>query len=150
MTQIGPEPLAANLACVFVYGTLKRGFPNFEAHLDHARFMGKAVTTTPYRLVMAGRWRTPMMINENGEGAHIWGELFAVDPSTLAKLDQLEQIGEPGGYIVAQTTVLLQPSATALKALTYLKQPDDIGSVVETLTDHYPLDPQYVPPRNRN
>lgn len=57
---------------IFVYGTLKQGFPNF--HFMHnpkngvAKFVCNAVTVKKYPLVVAGTAKIPFILNQEGIG----------------------------------------------------------------------------------
>lgn len=134
---------------VFVYGTLKRGFPNFDAHMQTAEFVGAARTVTAYPLVIGGSWRTPYLIDEPGNGHRVAGEIFAVDGQTLALLDQLEGLDHPKGY--HRTTIALEliPSQATMNAEVYLKHRDRIDSITAILDGTYALDPGYVIPSLR-
>ena len=75
---------------VFVYGTLKRGFPNHEVGLAGQRFLGRFHTAEAYPLVVAGRWFSPVLLAEPGHGHRVHGEVFAVGDDVLTDLDRLE------------------------------------------------------------
>lgn len=81
---------------VFVFGTLKRGFPLHARGLGGAVFVGRARTVRGYPLVIAGPWFAPMMLDEPGRGHRVEGELFEVDAAVLDRLDKLESVGRPG------------------------------------------------------
>ncbi|KAF0720525.1 Aste57867_244 [Aphanomyces stellatus] len=87
---------------VFVYGTLKRDFPNYALYLGpaeerkKAKFVGEAVTCTAYPLVVGGDRCVPFLLSLPGEGVPIAGEVYSVDPTTLEALDILEGISS--GY----------------------------------------------------
>jgi len=81
---------------VFTYGTLKRGFSNHQllqelASTGDASFVGAAVTASPLPLV-CGPYRVPFLLNLPGEGDRVAGELYAVTPRGLARLDDLEGV----------------------------------------------------------
>jgi gamma-glutamylaminecyclotransferase len=76
---------------LFTYGTLRRGEPNHPL-LVRARFLGEAATPPRYALVDLGPF--PAMI-AGGQTAVV-GEVYAVDETTLARLDILE--GHPSFY----------------------------------------------------
>jgi gamma-glutamylaminecyclotransferase len=86
---------------VFVFGTLKRGFPLHEQGLSRAKFLGIFRTRECYPMLIAGPWFAPMMFNEPGIGYHVVGELYESGDDTIAKLDRLESIGIPGNLCVA-------------------------------------------------
>ncbi|WP_184401331.1 gamma-glutamylcyclotransferase [Rhizobium sp. BK650] len=51
---------------VFIYGTLKRGFPLFEKGLVGARYLDDVETVEPYPLYIAASFYGPMMLNRRG------------------------------------------------------------------------------------
>ena len=57
---------------VFVYGTLKRGFPNHYLIEDEkygkAEFVSNGVTTDRYPLVVATTFGIPAMLSKPGDG----------------------------------------------------------------------------------
>ena len=85
---------------VFVFGTLKRGFPLHDTVLSDSTFLGDYKTRQPYPMVVAGPWFAPMMFDEPGEGLQVIGELYEVGDGILAALDRLESISEPGNLRV--------------------------------------------------
>lgn len=92
---------------IFVYGTLKRGFPN-AAGLDGQRFLGAARTLDAWPLVVGGQWFSPSMLPERGVGHRVAGELWEVDAATLAALDRLESTHLPTGY--RREAVMVEPT----------------------------------------
>jgi gamma-glutamylaminecyclotransferase len=72
---------------LFVYGTLKRGMKNHH-FLAGQEFLGTATTLPLYRLYSLG-WH-PGMVVDIESGLEVTGELWAVDETTLAKLDEYE------------------------------------------------------------
>jgi gamma-glutamylaminecyclotransferase len=83
---------------IFVYGTLKKGFPNYDRYMQSAEKLGNYQTVENYPLVLIGKRYLPCMINAPGEGQQIEGELYEVDDDCLKKLDALERIKKPDGY----------------------------------------------------
>jgi len=82
---------------VFVFGTLKEGFPNFAANRG-VRVPGVFRTRERYPLYLVGARCSPWLIDLPGEGAHVCGQVFAVDAAALAAMDALERVTEPDGY----------------------------------------------------
>lgn len=82
---------------IFVYGTLKQGFPNF--HFMHnpkngvAKFVCNAVTVKKYPLVVAGTAKIPFILNQEGIGERVCGEIFEVDEQMQKCLDNIERVG---------------------------------------------------------
>ncbi|MDY0002075.1 MAG: gamma-glutamylcyclotransferase family protein [Polyangia bacterium] len=102
---------------VFVYGTLRRDEPNHRL-LASATFVGEASTEPSFELVSLGPF--PAMVA--GGWTSVTGEVYEVDPKTLAALDRLE--GAPSFYhrhsvrledgTVAQTYLLPTDQARGL------------------------------------
>jgi gamma-glutamylaminecyclotransferase len=105
---------------VFVFGTLKRGFPLHERGLSGATFLGDYRTRERFPMLIAGPRFAPMMLNEPGLGCHVLGELYEVDERTMADLDQLESVGQPGNLRVP---IEVEPAGggPALSAFAYMK-----------------------------
>lgn len=74
---------------VFVYGTLRRGQRNHHL-LRRATFLGEARTRPIYRLVDLGPY--PGLCDWPENGFAVQGEVWQVDPATLALLDALEEV----------------------------------------------------------
>ncbi|KAG1360901.1 putative gamma-glutamylcyclotransferase [Cocos nucifera] len=82
---------------VFVYGTLKRDFPNYGLIEDlirsgDASFVAAGRTATRLPLVV-GPWGIPFLLPIPGSGRRVSGELFAVSACGLGRIDYLEGIG---------------------------------------------------------
>ncbi|KAK6118470.1 hypothetical protein DH2020_047737 [Rehmannia glutinosa] len=87
---------AANPVLIFTYGTLKQGFSN-HALLQDMMSTGDATFLGSYRTVhtlplVCGPYRVPFLINLPGRGHRVSGELYAVSPAALAKMDELEGV----------------------------------------------------------
>ncbi len=86
----------------FAYGTLQRGFPNHAAFADAlGEPLGRYRTVDAYPLVVPRRpactnpgcrfvHRMCVLLPDRGAGLPVEGELFAVEPFTLERLDLLE------------------------------------------------------------
>eukprot|EP00186_Timspurckia_oligopyrenoides_P000569 CAMPEP_0182448244 /NCGR_PEP_ID=MMETSP1172-20130603/25296_1 /TAXON_ID=708627 /ORGANISM="Timspurckia oligopyrenoides, Strain CCMP3278" /LENGTH=151 /DNA_ID=CAMNT_0024645039 /DNA_START=146 /DNA_END=602 /DNA_ORIENTATION=- len=77
---------------VFVYGTLKKSFPNSHL-LKDAEYVGEYVTLDQYPLVVGGPWFSPYLLNVCGAGERVFGEVYKVSDHELEDLDQLENVG---------------------------------------------------------
>ena len=108
---------------VFVYGTLKEGFPNFHVNKG-ARIPGVFATIERFPLYLVGERSVPWMIDEPGQGERIAGELFEVDAAGLARMDALEGTAEPDGYRRRRIAVapVAGEGAAAIDAWAYLKE----------------------------
>ena len=96
---------------VFIYGTLKRGFPSHSAGTENIPSIGHFRTVEAFPLVVGGKWSSPYLIDEPGEGYCIFGEVFEVDDQGLEKLDRMEGTHLPNGYRFADLT---NPAITTL------------------------------------
>lgn len=104
---------------VFVFGTLKQGFPNFA--VNQGRRIGAAFRTVQrHPLVLMGPRHVPWMIDSPGSGEHVAGEVYAVDAAALAAMDDLEGVGLPDGYHRKALQVQGSDAAVVL-AQAYLK-----------------------------
>ncbi|GMS87381.1 hypothetical protein PENTCL1PPCAC_9556, partial [Pristionchus entomophagus] len=87
-----PEDMP-NTHRVFVYGTLKKGQPNYAVMSEtegsyRARGAGRSVHAFP--LVVGTQFNIPFVLAKRGEGEPILGEIYEVDDKKLAILDALE------------------------------------------------------------
>ena len=82
---------------VFVFGTLKEGFPNFATNKG-ARVAGDFVTVERYPLYLVGERFSPWLIDAAGEGERVVGQVFEVDEATLVAMDELERVTKADGY----------------------------------------------------
>jgi gamma-glutamylaminecyclotransferase len=116
---------------VFVYGTLKEGFPNFGTNTG-TRVAGTFLTAERYPFYLVGERCVPWMINAPGQGEHVVGQVFEVQPEALERMDTLERVNEPEGYERIQITVTSQSGAprTELTVHTYLMPPRRLEGAV--------------------
>ncbi|MEL6373026.1 MAG: gamma-glutamylcyclotransferase family protein [Pseudomonadota bacterium] len=155
------DRVGASRHLVFVYGTLKRGYPNHVPDRDGERFIGNARTLHAYPLVSTGRWHIVVLVDEAGRGERVEGELFELDEAALARWDDLESVHLPDGYVrLAIPVESLDPlpvedrgdppqSGSALAAWAYLKPRARLGDVHKEFGARYPHDPDYVPRARR-
>ena len=83
---------------LFVFGTLKAGFPNFAINRGR-RVPGRFRTEAAYPLFLVGERQVPWMLDAAGTGFAVLGELYDVDAPALREMDALERVGQPGGYV---------------------------------------------------
>jgi gamma-glutamylaminecyclotransferase len=114
---------------LFVYGTLKKGFPNHENYMESAKPLGKYRTIEKYPLVLCGARYVPCMIDSPGKGHHVDGEVYEVDDECLNRIDALERIQDSDGY--RRIVILVSPSEginqDIKEALAYLLPPGQIA-----------------------
>ena len=96
---------------IFVYGSLQRGQRN-HGYLMGSRFVGAARTEAQYALVPVGEYVGLV----SGGTQEIAGEVWSVSPSTVRRLDELENV-ESGLY--ERTAVHLQPPFRGVQAYVY-------------------------------
>lgn len=131
---------------VFVYGTLKRGFPNAH-YMTGATFLGPARTVVTYPLVVGGTWFTPYLMPEPGEGLRVSGELWEVPDAMMPALDDLESVHLPTGYRRTMIAVEQDTGATA-EAWTYFRERRHIAIIHTGPLDDY-QDQRYVASQDR-
>lgn len=139
---------------VFVYGTLKQGFPNFFRNSGR-RIGGTYRTQRPYPLYVVqlpNEDRAPWLVDLPGQGQQVAGEVYTVDTALLAAMDTFEEVGLPGGYVRAQIAVqALEAPHTVLHVQAYLKPPAQLvpgqpregpfAAYTEALAVGYRIDP---------
>jgi gamma-glutamylaminecyclotransferase len=107
---------------VFVYGTLKEGFPNF--HINHGRRLpGEFITVERYPFYILGPTHLPWLLQQAGQGQAVRGQVYEVDDSALAAMDVLEQIDEPGWYHRDRIAVRLAEGGDAIEVFVYFGTP---------------------------
>lgn len=137
---------------VFVYGTLKRGYPNAHVGMPRATFLGNYRTVERYPLVIGGRWFVPNLLDEPGSGFQVTGEAYAVDETVLAELDNLESTHVPTGYRRLEIAVepLNAESPSLGTVWTYLRDRQHVDSIHDGPMETYPLDMRYVSSAQRS
>jgi gamma-glutamylaminecyclotransferase len=116
-----------NLNPIFVFGTLKSGFPNHH-YLNGKTCLGTHTTLHSYQLFLVGERHSPWMIERQGQGEKVQGEVYLVDNSTLDELDQLERVNFEDGYQRQSIQVEKHRSGAVMDAWTYLKNPLQLSS----------------------
>ena len=102
---------------LFLYGSLKRGFPNNRL-LEGQRFLGEATTRPRYRLYDVGEY--PALLPVTDGGIAIRGEVWEVDTTALVALDRYECLHK--GLYTRQAIQLEGPfEATGVEAYLYLR-----------------------------
>jgi gamma-glutamylaminecyclotransferase len=111
---------------VFVFGTLKEGFPNFATNRG-VRVAGAFRTCAAYPLYLVGERHVPWLVNSPGAGVRVSGEIFRVDGAALAAMDRLERVAEPDGYRREVLEIEGGDSPELLLAYAYVKQPGQLA-----------------------
>lgn len=81
MSEIGKKIWIAT------YGTLKKGYNNYELHLTNSTYIGSGTTQDKYPLIIKDM---PYLIEEVGAGHQIEVDIFTIDQQVLERLDELE------------------------------------------------------------
>ncbi|XP_062213930.1 putative gamma-glutamylcyclotransferase At3g02910 [Phragmites australis] len=128
-----PLPLPPRRTLVFTYGTLKRGFSNHVLLQELARggdasFVGAATTASRLPLV-CGPYRVPFLLNLPGSGHRVAGELYAVTPRGLARLDELEGVSRAHYEQLPVTVDLAEGGCARVDALAYYAHRDYAGEL---------------------
>jgi len=110
---------------VFIFGTLKEGFPNFEKNKG-IRFGHEFETKARYPLYLVGARHSPWLVLDKGNGHNIQGQVFKVSDEALAEMDKLERISAPDGYRRIEITVLAKDSGEEFVVFTYAKPVEQI------------------------
>jgi len=134
---------------VFIYGTLKRGFPNDITHMNDVRLVGRFRSVVAYTLVIGGKWFSPYLIAEPGEGYKVFGEVIEVDDRGLEKLDRMEGTHVANGYRRIRIAIEHGDDHAFFEAWTYVKARNAIEGIHSEPMEEYMLDPRYVIPANR-
>lgn len=109
---------------VFVYGTLKEGFPNFHRNPGQ-RVPGTYRTRQPfpfYVVQLPVEDRAPWLMNSPGQGVQVSGQVFEVDAATLQAMDVFEEVGLPTGYVRVELELeAIDQGGPVLHAHAYMK-----------------------------
>lgn len=133
---------------VFVFGTVKQGFPLHRQGLgDTPRRLADCRTVERFPMFIASAWYAPMMMNEPGLGCQIVGELYQVDHQRLLLIDQIESVGLPGNFRV-RILVKALDQGTVCFANAYMKSRELASPVHSGLLGDY-QDRRFVPPERR-
>jgi gamma-glutamylaminecyclotransferase len=109
---------------VFVFGTLKEGFPNFSRN-SGVRVPGTYATALAFPFHLVGERFSPWMMDSPGLGHHVRGQLFDIDAAGLREMDLLERVGKPDGYVRRRISIqrVDDLAACEVEAFVYLKPP---------------------------
>lgn len=121
------------MTLLFVYGTLKEGFCNFELNQGR-RIPGDFSTVERFQLYVLGPFSLPWMVEADGQGLQVKGQLYEVTEEQLSQLDEFERVHEPGW--LTRKPILVRasssPSVDPVQAYVYLGDPE----AVRTQTIH--------------
>ena len=126
---------------VFVFGTLKEGFPNYKINKG-SRLEGSYLTKNRYPLYLIGKRFSPWLMLDKGKGHNVRGQVFTVNDATLAEMDKLERINELDGYRRIEMTVISEKSGEELVVFAYGKPVEQLDSfdIKQELNGEYKLE----------
>lgn len=107
---------------VFVFGTLKEGFPNAGTNKG-SRVAGEFLTRNRYPLYLVGERYSPWLVLSEGEGLQVRGQVFMVDEATLVDMDRLERTHQVDGYRRIQIPVFAESTNEEMQVFVYVKPP---------------------------
>jgi gamma-glutamylaminecyclotransferase len=118
---------------LFIYGTLKSDEPNHNVLVNGgddisdlvendesfkpAKLIGNATTIHQYPLVIASRYNIPFLLDSQGKGHCIQGEVYEVNDLMIKILDDFE--GHPNYYKRRQESVQMANDASVIHCWTY-------------------------------
>ena len=94
---------------VAVYGTLKKGYSNYNHYLTSSKHLGKGETKDKYPLLISG---LPYLIEDKGKGHNVEVDVFKVSGTVMASLDRLE--GHPNWYRRKQIEIKMKDGKVLL------------------------------------
>ena len=117
---------------VFVFGTLKEGFPNSRTNKG-SRVAGEFFTINRYPLYLVGERYSPWLVLSEGEGFQVRGQVFTVDEATLGDMDRLERIHQADGYRRVQVQVFSESTNEEMQVFVYVKPPRQLEGMLVQL-----------------
>ena len=129
---------------IFIYGTLKRGYPNHDKYLKDQNYLGEYRTVECYPLVIANKWFAPVLIHEPGEGNQIIGELYRINNNKLHELDRLEHTNHVQGYTRIVIDIQNIRNLKFSHAFTYAKKRSQVADISSEYLSEY-IDRKYIP-----
>jgi len=114
---------------VFLFGTLKRGFPNSSKNKG-SLVSGDFLTKNRYPLYLVGERYSPWLILSRGDGFQIRGQVFMVDEASLADIDRLERIDQADGYHRVQIPVISESTNEEMRVYVYGKLPQQLEGML--------------------
>nr|XP_054762180.1 putative gamma-glutamylcyclotransferase CG2811 [Lytechinus pictus] len=98
---------------LFLYGTIKSDQPNHsfipKEDPQRCRFLGTGKTETKWPLVIATKYNFPFLLDCEGEGYNVEGEVYEMDNGLLSYIDEKE--GYPDHYARRQVNIVLDKMA---------------------------------------
>ena len=115
----------ATESLVFVFGTLKTGFPNAASNRGR-RLPGHFRTFESWPLYLVGERHSPWLVLSRGIGMPVRGQVYALDAESLALMDRLERIGLEDGYRRVEIRVIAEANGREYDVFVYGKLPSQL------------------------
>ena len=133
---------------LFIYGTLKRGFQNFDTTRSGVIRPGIFHTVERYPLHTTDPWGAPVLINEPGQGQHVVGEIHDVTIEQLLWFDAFEGCHLSHGY--DRLNIHVTDGSNGLVTVdVYIKPRARIEAIRGDPLEVYPRDADYILPSER-
>jgi len=117
---------------VFVFGTLKQGFPNSGTN-QGSRVPGEFLTKNRYPLYLVGERYSPWLVLSKDEGFQVRGQVFMVDEAGLGDMDRLERTHEADGYRRVQMPVFSEFTYEEMQVFVFVKPPEHLEGMLVQL-----------------
>jgi len=126
---------------VFVFGTLKEGFPNYKFNKG-TRIGGVFLTKHSYPLFLVGERYIPWLLLKEGDGDCVKGQVFQVTDEALNEMDLLEDVSMPDGYKRQEMVVVSQRNGDERTVYFYGKLPEQlvVNDIKLKLSSEYTLE----------
>tara|TARA_R100001460_G_scaffold16719_6_gene36411 strand:- start:190 stop:1188 length:999 start_codon:yes stop_codon:yes gene_type:complete len=118
-----------DMTLIGVYGTLKKGYSNYHAHLRTETYVGSGETVDKYPMVVKG---IPYLLNRVGDGHNVDIDLFLVDKDAMMDIDMLE--GHPHWYQRKRIEVITN-KGNVFMPYVYFNDNHDNGEYHKTYTE---------------
>ena len=119
------------------YGTLKKGYNNYNLHLTNSKYMGSGTTQEMYPLIIKD---LPYLIEDIGNGFQIEVDVFKISKPVLERIDELEI--HPTWYRRKQIPILL--NGNTVTCWIYFSMTESIGSDILHKTYKQESDSAYL------
>ncbi len=119
------------------YGTLKKGYNNYNLHLTNSKYMGSGTTQEIYPLIIKD---LPYLIENIGNGFQVEVDVFKISKPVLERIDELEI--HPTWYRRKQIPILL--NGNTVICWIYFSMTESIGNDILYKTYKQELNSNYL------
>ncbi len=112
------------MSYLFLYGTLKPGFPNEKSLPPDVQCVGECVTTRRYPLVVEPRTKVPFLLFADDDAHYVKGVLYRATEAALHRLDIFEGV-ENGFY--ERRSLEVNYAGSTVTAFAYFRHPSGLG-----------------------